>query len=223
MSAEVKTDIGVTARAWGWLKGSPKRHKVITTLAVLYVIFKLVMTPIVNPFASDAYTIRGRFPFDQGFELMFRQNAYGDAKWYRRWCGGDNTDDAICSSGYRDLKPTRLDEQNYEIKIYRDRYFAAFADWKAETWHMEYKANVGIEPEKIGAHAYANDENSACNGSEVSTKRHEGRLFCMGQIDHKDYKQLVITEGLPLMPNEQLMNFWLYSDLDAMLAKEKAQ
>ena len=223
MSAETPIQTKVMVRAWRWLKAFVWRHKVISALVMVYATWQVVMTPIVNPFASDVYTIRGRFPFDQGFELMFRQNAYGDAKWYRRWCGGDNTDDAICRSGYRVLKPTRLDEQNYEIKIYRDRYFAAFADWKAETWHMEYKANTGIDPEKIGAHAYANDENSACNGSAESTQRHEGRLFCMGQIDHKAYKHLVITKGLPLKPNEQLMNFWLYSDLDAMLAKEKAQ
>lgn len=223
MSTGIKTQTSMVARAWLWLKGFPKRHKFITTLAVLYAVFKLVMTPIVNPFASDIYTIRGRFPFDQGFELMFRQNAYGNAKWYRRWCGGSNTDDAICRSGYRILKPTRLDGQNYEIKIYRDRYFPAFADWKEETWHLEYKANVGINPEKMPADAYVNEDNSACDGSEESAIRHRGKLFCTGHLNDKDYKNLVINEGLPLKPNERLLNFWLYPDLDALLLKEKAQ
>jgi hypothetical protein len=223
MRTEIKTNAGMMTRVWLWLKGFPKRHKVITTLAVLYVLWKLVMTPIVNPFAHDVYTIRGRFPFDQGFELMFRQNAYGNAKWYRRQCGGIQTDDAICRDGHRVLKPTRLDGQRYEIKIYRDRYFAAFADWKEETWHVEYKANVGINPEKMPADAYANEENSACNGSSESMERHKGQLFCTGHLNDKDYKHLVINEGLPLKPNERLLNFWLYSDLDAMLLKEKAQ
>lgn len=223
MSTEVKTDISVTARAWLWIKCFPKRHKVIATLAVLYVIFKLVMTPIVNPFASDTYTIRGRFPFDQGFELMFIQNGYGNAQWYRRWCGGIQTDDAICRAGHRLLKPTRLDGQNYEIRIYRDRYFSAFADWKEETWHVEYKANMGLDPFRVMAHSYVNDENSACNGSEESAIRHKGQLFCTGHLNDKDYRHLVINEGLPLKPNERLMNFWLYPDLDAMLRKEKAQ
>lgn len=221
MNTETKTNAGVIARAWLWIKDFPKRHKVITTLAVLYVIFKLVMTPIVNPFASDVYTIRGRFPFDQGFELMFIQNGYGNAKWYRRQCGGIQTDDAICRAGHRLLKPTRLDGQNYEIKIYRDRYFAAFADWKEETWHVEYKANMGLDPFRVMAHSYVNDENSACNGSTESMERHNNHLFCMGQIDHKNYKHLVINEGLPLKPNERLLNFWLYTELDAMLPKEK--
>ena len=190
-------------------------------MVLLYVAFKLVMTPIVNPFASDVHTIRGRFPFDQGFELMFIQNAYGNAKWYRRWCGGINTTDAICREGNRVLKPTRLSGQNYEIQIYRDQYISAFADWKEETWHVEYKANMGLDPLRVMAHEYINDENSACNGSAQSIDRHKGHLFCMGQIDHKDYKRLVIDEGLPLKVNERLLNFWLYTDLDAMVSKEK--
>lgn len=223
MSAEIKTETSMIAIAWLWIKGFPKRHKVVTSLVVLYAIFKLVMTPIVNPFASNVYTIRGRFPFDQGFELMFRQNAYGDAQWYRRWCGGNNTDDAICRSGYRILKPTRLDGQNYELKIYRDSYFSAFADWKEETWHLEYKANVGIDPEKMPADAYANEENSACDGSEESLREFKNHLYCGGHLNHKKYKHLVINEGLPLKPNERLLNFWLYTDLDAMLLNEKAQ
>lgn len=223
MEAETQRDEVAMGRAWSWLRSFAIRHKVITALAALYVIFKLVMTPIVNPFASDVYTIRGRFPFDQGFELMFIQNAYGNAKWYRRWCGGSNTDDAICRDGDRVLKPTRLDGQNYEIKIYRDRYFSTFADWREETWHVEYKANMGLDPTKVMAHAYVNEENSACNGSEESAIRHKGQLFCSGHLNHKKYKNLIINEGLPLKPNERLLNFWLYTDLDAMLLKETTQ
>ena len=121
------------------------------------------------------------------------------------------------------MKPTRLDGQNYEIKIYRDRYFSAFADWKEETWHVEYKANMGLDPTKVMAHAYVNEENSACNGSEESAIRHKGQLFCSGHLNHKKYKNLIINEGLPLKPNERLLNFWLYPDLDAMLLKETTQ
>ena len=192
-------------------------------MVLLYVAFKLVMTPIVNPFASDVYTIRGRFPFDQGFELMFRQNAYGNAKWYRRWCGGINTTDAICRDGNRVLKPTRLSGQNYEIQIHRDRYLSAFADWKEETWHVEYKANMGLDPLKVMAHEYINDENSACDGSNESIREFKGRLFCGGHLNHKNYRHLVINGGLPLKANERLLNFWLHTELDAMLPKEKAE
>jgi hypothetical protein len=223
MKAKTQTDELAMGRAWSWLSNFAMRHKVITAVAVLYVVFKLVMTPIVNPFASDVYTIRGRFPFDQGFELMFIQNAYGNANWYRRWCGGIQTDNAICRAGRHVLQPTRLDGQNYEIKNYRDRYFSAFADWKEETWHVEYKANMGLDPIKVMAHAYVNEDNSACDGSEESAIRHGGKLFCTGHLNDKDYKHLVIKAGLPLKSNERLLNFWLYTDLDAMLLKEKTQ
>ena len=125
--------------------------------------------------------------------------------------------------GDRVLKPTRLDGQNYEIKIYRDRYFSAFADWKEETWHVEYKANMGLDPTKVMAHAYVNEDNSACDGSEESAIRHGGKLFCTGHLNDKDYKHLVIKVGLPLKSNERLLNFWLYTDLDAMLLKETTQ
>jgi hypothetical protein len=223
MNAETNTTPRWIRLVWNWLKGWMQRHKIISGLVLIYAVWQVVMTPIFNPFASDAYTIRGRFPFDQGFELQFIQNAYGNSTWYRRWCGGIQTDNAICRAGHRVLKPTRLEGQNYEIKIYRDRYFFGLADWQEESWHVEYKANMGLDPMKVMAHAYANDENSACNGSEESTKRHEGRLFCVGHINDKDYKHLVINEGLPLKPNEQLMNFWLYTELDAMTVKEKSQ
>ena len=222
MNAETPIQASVTVRAWRWLKAFAWRHKVISALVLFYLLSKAIMTPIVNPFASDVYTIRGRFPFDQGFDLIFVQSTYGTAKWYRRKCGGIQVEEAVCYGERRVLKPTRLDGQNYEIKIYRDRYFAGFAGWKSDAIsHAEYKVNMGIDPAKVLNRAYANDENSACDGSEESIESRKGRLFCMGQIDHKDYKRLVIKEGLPLKPSEQLMNFWLYTESDAMLQAEK--
>jgi hypothetical protein len=224
MTEEASAKVSMTARVCHWLKALAWRHKAISALVLIYAIWQVMMTPIVNPFASDVYTIRGRFPFDQGFELIFVQSTYGTAKWYRRKCGGIQVEESVCYGERRVLKPTRLDGQNYEIKIYRDRYFAGFAGWKADgISHAEYKVNMGIDPAKVLNRAYANDENSACDGSEESIESRKGRLFCMGQIDHKDYKRLVIKEGLPLKPSEQLMNFWLYTESDAMLQAEKTK
>jgi hypothetical protein len=45
-------------RFWQWLKNFPKRHKFITALVLLYVLWKAIMTPIPNPFAKDAITVR---------------------------------------------------------------------------------------------------------------------------------------------------------------------
>lgn len=223
MKAAAQRDENVVVRVWRLGKLFAWRHKVISVLVLTYATWRVVMTPVINPFASDVYTIRGRFPFEQGFELQFIQNAYGDAKWYRRWCGGIQTNNAICRSGRHVLKPTRLDGQNYEIKIYRDRYFSAFAGWKEETWHVEYKADAGLDPIKVMAHSYINDENSACDGSDKSAIRHKGQLFCVGHLNDKDYKHLAIKAGLPLKSNERLLNFWLYTELDVMSAEGRVQ
>jgi len=210
-----------STRVWNWVKGFPKRHKIITVLVVLYVLFKVAITPIKNPFASDVYVIRGRFPFEQGFELMFRQNVYGDAPWFRRLCGGLQTNDAICRAGYEDLKPTRLADQHYEIKIYRDRYFAGLADWKDEIWHLQFKAGVGVDPKRVATTSFGTPENLACDGSQDSVDKFKKRLFCMPQVDDKKYKGLVIGAGQPIGQAERLQNFWLYTELDAMLSGAK--
>ena len=209
----------LSTRVWTWVKAFPKRHKIITVLVVLYVLFKVAITPIKNPFASDVYVIRGRFPFEQGFELMFRQEAYGTAHWYRRWCGGIVFKEAICSAGGEFLKPLKLDAQHYEMRLYRDRYFSWFAGWEEQTWHLQFKAKAGVDPSKLLITSYMNDENSACDGSEESLARFKDKLFCTGHLNDTAYKHLTITEGQPVNANERLINFWLYAELDAMLKK----
>ncbi len=213
------TTISLRTRVWTWVKGFPKRHKIITVLVVLYVLFKIAITPIKNPFASDVYVIRGRFPFEQGFELMFRQEAYGTAHWYRRWCGGIVFKEAICSAGGEFLKPLKLDAQHYEMRLYRDRYFSWFAGWEEQTWHLQFKAKAGVDPSKLLISSYMRDENSACDGGEQSLQKFKNELFCMGQPEHKDFKVLRLTEGLPVKSNERLINFWLFVELGDMLKK----
>ena len=41
----------------------------------------------------------------------------------------------------------------------------------------------------------------------------------MGQPEHKDFKVLRLTEGLPVKSNERLINFWLFVELGDMLKK----
>jgi hypothetical protein len=194
------------------IRSFPRRHWFLTVWLLAIAGFNVAITPINNPFAQDAITIRGRFPFDQGFELVFRQNAYGNAQWYRRWCGGIQTDNAICRAGFTYLKPTRTEAQHYVITIYRDRYFPLFADWKEETWHVQYKANAA-DLERFGATSYGNPGNSVCYGSDEALSKRDGRLYCHGQPDDKEFKSLVLTDGQPVDTNEKLMNFWLDSEL----------
>ena len=221
MTAEIKTDTGLTARIWSWLKGFLKRHKVITTLLILYAVFKLITTPIVNPFASDVYTIRGRFPFDQGFTLSFHQYAYGSAPWFKRWCGLPFYESGTCAGGAHWLEPTRIGEKHYELKVYRDRYFAGLGGWKEATSFLSYVSSAAADRDKMLFTSYINDESSACDDSEESIKKFRGKIFCMGQIDHKDFKVLELPDGQPVQANERLVNFWFYSELTPMLEKHK--
>jgi hypothetical protein len=221
MNAEIKTDTGVTARTWGWLKGFPKRHKVITTLAILYVIFKLITTPIVNPFASDVYTIRGRFPFNKGYELAFDQRVLGQAKWFRAWCGWPLSEEGNCYKGFEILKPTRIGENHYKLNVYRDRYFTGLQGWEHRISHIEYKSDAAIDLNRHSLRDYVGDESSVCDDSEEFLNKFKGKLFCTSQLTHKDFKVLSLTDGRPVQPNEELINFWLDSELTPMLEAHK--
>jgi hypothetical protein len=214
-----------------WLLHWMRKHWVISTLLLLCALWNgfwwAVFTPIRNPWPQEAFTIRGRFPFDKGYELMFYQNVYGMADWHKRLCGGGifyllgyQTSKATCSGGGISTKPRQIDGQHYEVTLYRDAYFAGFQNWTSNTFHTQYK--VGVDYNTIrGFTSYGAPENSACDDSEEFLRKYSGKLFCTKQTTHKDYKQLVIREGQPAGPNERIQNFWLESELDQMLRQQK--
>ncbi len=204
-----------------------RKHWIISTLLVLCALWSgfwwVVDTPIRNPWPKDAFTIRGRFPFDKGYELMFYQNVYGEAAWHQRLCGGGvlyllgvKTSTATCASGGISTKPRQVDGQHYEVTLYQDAYFSSLQDWTANTFHTQYKAGVDYNTIR-GFTSYGAPENSACADSEERLRLHEKKLVCMPQTEHGDFKSLVISEGRPAGPNERIQNFWLYSELDQML------
>lgn len=208
-----------------------RKHWIISTLVLLFVTYNgfwwLVFTPIRNPWPQDAFTIRGRFPFDKGYDLMFYQNVYGKAQWHQRLCGGGvlyllgvQTSTATCASGGISIKPRQIDGQHYEVTLYQDAYFSSLQDWTANTFHTQYKAGVDYNTIR-GFTDYGAPENSACDDSEKSLRVLNGKLFCTTQTTDKDYKHLTLTEGQPSGPNERLQNFWLYSELDQKLRQHK--
>lgn len=197
-----------------------RKHWIISTLVLLCALWNgfwwAVLTPIRNPWPQEAFTIRGRFPFDKGYELMFNQNVYGKADWHQRLCGGGifyllgyQTSNATCSGGKVWAKPRQTDGQHYEVILYRDVYFAGPQNWTANTWHIQYKANAGVDYTKLLVTSYGNPENSACADSEERLKLHEQKLFCMPQIEHGDFKNLTFTQDQHVGPNERIQNFWL--------------
>lgn len=214
-----------------WLLRWVRKHWIISALLALFAVWHsvwwVIFTPIRNPWPQEAFTIRGRFPFDKGYELMFYQNVYGAADWHQRLCGGGvfyllgvQTSTATCSAGGVSTKPRQIDGQHYEVTLYRDAYFSGLQDWTANTFHTQYK--VGVDYNKIkGFTSYGAPENSACDDSEEFLRKYSGELFCTKQTTHKDYKHLVITEGQPAGLNERIQNFWLESELDQMLNKRQ--
>ena len=217
MNTQIPTQPNVIVRAWHWLKAFAWRHKVISVVVLFYLLSKAIMTPIVNPFASDVYTIRGRFPFDKGYELAFDQHVLGQAKWFRAWCGWPLYESGICRAGFEVLKPTRVGENHYELRVYRDRYFTGPQGWEHRISHIEYKTDAGIDLNRHSFRDYIGDESSACDDSEEFLKKYKDELFCTSQLTHKDFKVLHLPDGQPVMPNEQVINFWLDSELTPML------
>lgn len=204
-----------------WLKGFPKRHKIITALAVLYLAWLAIMTPIKNPFASDAITVRGRFPFDQGFELVFLQETHSTSTFQlsKILCGKSYT---RCNGGAVKFYPKKIDGHHYELTVFRDAYFAGLLGWVSEDRLYYRPHQSGVDPEKI-AKLFLNlgpsPENYACDPKYTQTFK--GGLFCSGQETHKDYKVLILPKRSDLGNNEQEYNFWLDSELDAKLKEIK--
>ena len=217
MNTETTTKETLLHRAWNWLTDWVKRHKIISFLVLLYLLSKAITTPIVNPFASDVYTIRGRFPFDKGFSLSFNQSPYGDALWLRKLCGWPVATQGVCTGGSNWIEPTRIGKDHYELKIYRDRFFAGPGNWKESTSSLAYVNSVVSDLSKTLGTRYSNDGSSVCDDSDTTLSERKVRLFCTNQLTHKDFKHLHLPDGQPVQANERLINFWLDSELTPML------
>ena len=177
-----------------------------------------------NPFAHDAVTLRGRFPFDQGYELSFYQSATNSYDWHRRLCGwfGMVVSHASCTGAREVLTPKRVDAKHYSLTLYRDYYFKGVAGWQAGYGVNQYASNA--EPSVRGLMKGMGPidnriRNYACVNDPATLKKLKGVLFCSDASTHKDYKSLIFTQEQMLDSNEHVLNFWLDSELDLLLKK----
>ena len=213
-------------RTWTWLKGFPRRHKIITALAVLFLVWQAIMTPIKNPFANDAITVRGRFPFDQGYELMFSQQTYSnpESRFSKIFCKSFAHSFTSCNGGSVRFYPKKIDGQHYELTVYRDAYFSGLLGWisKDRLYSRVHKSTVDGDKHKGLFYGLGpSPEIYACDDSLQSIHERNGGLFCMDQNRDKDYKVLILPIKHALEKNIQEYNFWLYSELDAKLKEIK--
>ena len=213
-------------RTWTWLKGFPRRHKIITALAVLFLVWQAIMTPIKNPFASDAITVRGRFPFDQGYELMFSQETYSnpESRFSKIFCKSFAHSFTSCNGGSVRFYPKKIDGQHYELTVYRDAYFSGLLGWISKD-RLNYRVHQNtMDGDTFSRHFLGlgpSPENYACDNSVQSIRERKGGMFCSGQETHKDYKVLTLPMRSDLSNNEQEYNFWLDSELDEKLKGNK--
>ena len=213
-------------RTWSWLKGFPSRHKIITALAVLFLVWQAIMTPIKNPFANDAITVRGRFPFDQGYELMFSQETYSnpESRFSKIFCKSFAHSFTSCNGGSVRYYPKKIDGQHYELTVYRDAYFSGLLGWVSKDrlyYRVHQKMVDGDKHKGLFYCLGPSPEINACNDTELSIQKYNGGLFCMGQKEHKNYKALTMPTNNADVSNVQEYDFWLYSELDAKLKEIK--
>lgn len=86
---------------------------------------------------------------------------------------------------------------------------------------LPYLTTAASDRETLQITSYANEESSVCNDNEESFKKYRGSMFCMGQIDHKDFKALNLQDDQSVKSSERLINFWFYSELTPMLEKQQ--
>lgn len=152
-----------------WMKAFPRSHKIITLLILIYLLLKcvgfVVFKPWVNPFADDLVTIRGSFPFDKGYELIFNQTLETTIASY--FCGGTplDTGPRHCSKEVKDFIPKRIDGNTYELIFHRDQFFSGLAGWKFNALTYRVFRTGSSNPIGNSLHSHEDWERAAIYGN----------------------------------------------------------
>lgn len=195
-----------------------------TVLLMTVMIYQTLYVAWRNPFASDTVTLRGRFPFDQGYELVIGQSAINSYDWHQRLCGwfGTVVSHASCTGAREVLTPKRVDAKHYSLTLYRDYYFKGVAGWQLAYGYRHYLA--AADPYSGGGSGLPVLDKGVVNyicstDSQYITRA--DKLFCSNQNFYKKYKNVVLSEEQAVASNEYVVNFWLDSELDLLLKKGK--
>lgn len=212
-----------------------KHHWLVSGLIVIAVVWKAFWLhfnmPIRNPWPRETYTVKGRFPFDKGFDLVFMQNVYGGSEWHQRLCGMLSLrHEATCGGGGVFFKPRRIDSQHYEVTLYRDYYFTGLPGWTLDgtnEWPLAFRSGIGFDYEKSMNTSLGKMPVVVCDDRQEEVEKRMGRLFCTEQYDepsraqgHLKYKHLPLPMSSAGGPNERIKDFWLYSELDELIWKQ---
>ena len=211
-------------RAW------MRRHRFLSSLILFFFFWRVFWwhfdTPIRNPWPQDTYIVKGRFPFDKGFDLIFSQQVLGDAYWHRLVCGWISLhQDPIPCTGKKTVyfKPRQIDGQHYEVTLYRDYFFRGLPGWKltaTNEWPFGFKTGMIADPTKGMFTSLGEMPVVICSDSPADLIRFEGKLFCMNQFSdpsktsgYVDYMNFEIPLSAQPAPNVKVWDFWLKSEL----------
>lgn len=225
-----KTSLKQTLKRWA------TKYLMFLALPILILLWKGFWwhfnTPIKNPWPEKPYTIKGRFPFDKGFDIVFGLRVVGDAKWHRWVCGGLEVTYAGCDGGIVHFYPQKIDGKSYQVTMYKDYYLQGLPQWgESLFFDKPYRPMEGFDPTgmAISSNVPLKGIPIICDDYEKRTGRFRGELRCMPLYDDKErkvghlkYKHLNLPTTSPARPNEQVMDFWLYSELDEMLKTQPA-
>lgn len=176
-----------------WLQQFPRRRPIVTvlvlTLVGLGLFFKIlgawVFTPRLNPNPQDPITIRGVFPFDKGYDLVFDQGARTTAPWASVVCGGFGLTRGwkgfACRGGYETFLPKKIDCCHYEITLYRDHYLPGIAGW--ENNGFGFNSAVQGKPLIGGGGVPRKSTEMDCADSAERLRKSNGALLCIPEID----------------------------------------
>lgn len=190
---------------WSALRGS-------TIFCVFLVLVLACATPIRNPFPTEKIKVSGVFPFDKGFHLEFYQYAHSTANWYAYICSGFGLikRKSTCSSSREVLHPQRIDDQHYELTVYRDKYFSGLVGWT--TTHSFFRA---YKKDASGRMIFVTSEASPivvkCDGNGRRLSQRAGRIFCRPDGIQEGYRYLLLTEDFSSGESEEI-NFYLYTE-----------
>ena len=209
------------------LKQWVAKHPKLCTFLLIVVLWQAFWwhfnTPIKNPWPDKPYTIKGRFPFDKGFDIVLGMSVIGEAKWHRWMCGDLNITYTNCSGGFVRINPQKTESKNYQITMYKDYYFKGFPQWSEPRF---FDGIHKFDPETLGIVSTTLLEGVPiiCDDSEEGLRKLESQLSCRPQYydenrksGYKKYIHLVLPASSQAGPNEQVMDFWLTSELDEML------
>jgi hypothetical protein len=176
-----------------WLNQFARRRPIVAALVLgffcIVLFLKLfggvVFTPRLNPNPQDPITIRGAFPFDKGYDLVFNQGARTTAPWASVVCGGFGLTRGwkgfACRGGYETFLPKKIDCCHYEITLYRDHYLPGIAGW--ENNGFGFNSAVQGKPLIGGGGVPRKSTEMDCADSAERLRKSNGALLCIPEID----------------------------------------